>query len=429
MPARGRGVDRRVRVDGDRDARAARRPARGGGRRRPTRSRAAGRRRDRRAPCRGARAASRTVKPRGRGAPARGRGRCTCAPSRADAAARRAAPRSSRRGCASSARGVDDERRESAARRQRIVREHGTCADPGRGPPADRPRLVTPTSCPRRRSATSSIPAERWIEAPADAAGARRRPRDHARRLQAAHRPLPAVAGRARPTRADARYMAIAADDLDERWTFRLFPDGSGEGVAPGGIAHRASARGRKILRDASLRLTDPIRRQPFADAGSVRTTTAAGRTTILARSERISRSCRRRPRSTPGSTSRAAPACRRSRSPGHATTVVGVDLSTGDAARRAYRRAGVALPVRRARSACRSAPGRSTRRRAARACTGSTRTASSRSCTACCDPAAGSGCTTTTSSARWSDVPEFGDWSRDGARAVSAPAAQPAGR
>ena len=37
---------------------------------------------------------------------------------------------------------------------------------------------------------------------------------------------------------ADARYMAIAADDLAERWTFRLTPDGTGEGVGPDGRVH-----------------------------------------------------------------------------------------------------------------------------------------------------------------------------------------------
>lgn len=36
----------------------------------------------------------------------------------------------------------------------------------------------------------------------------------------------------------DARYWAALADDLDEQRTFRLFPDGSGDGVAVSGTRH-----------------------------------------------------------------------------------------------------------------------------------------------------------------------------------------------
>ena len=39
-------------------------------------------------------------------------------------------------------------------------------------------------------------------------------------------------------SRADARYMALRADDLDRRLTFRLFPDGRGEGVGADGRTH-----------------------------------------------------------------------------------------------------------------------------------------------------------------------------------------------
>ncbi len=51
---------------------------------------------------------------------------------------------------------------------------------------------------------------------------------------------------------ADARYMAIAADDLAERWTFRLFPDGTGRGVAPGDAVHSRFRTWKEALRDAS---------------------------------------------------------------------------------------------------------------------------------------------------------------------------------
>ena len=37
---------------------------------------------------------------------------------------------------------------------------------------------------------------------------------------------------------ADARYFAVRADDLAEQSTFRLFPDGTGDGVGPSGQRH-----------------------------------------------------------------------------------------------------------------------------------------------------------------------------------------------
>ena len=40
-------------------------------------------------------------------------------------------------------------------------------------------------------------------------------------------------------SRADARYMALASDDLAERYTFRLRPDGSGEGISADGQTHQ----------------------------------------------------------------------------------------------------------------------------------------------------------------------------------------------
>jgi hypothetical protein len=50
---------------------------------------------------------------------------------------------------------------------------------------------------------------------------------------------------------ADARYMAINADDFGDRWTFRLFPDGTGEGAAPGGTTHTRFRTWKEALRDA----------------------------------------------------------------------------------------------------------------------------------------------------------------------------------
>lgn len=96
----------------------------------------------------------------------------------------------------------------------------------------------------------SRIPAQRWIEAP----GAIRRLGDdldaepgYLRRIG---RYLLWRAGPA--TGADARYGAVAADDLDEVWTFRLHPDGTGEGLGPDGARHARFRTWKEALRDAS---------------------------------------------------------------------------------------------------------------------------------------------------------------------------------
>jgi hypothetical protein len=39
-------------------------------------------------------------------------------------------------------------------------------------------------------------------------------------------------------TDGDARYVACRADDIQQHVTFRLFPDGSGDGVGPSGNRH-----------------------------------------------------------------------------------------------------------------------------------------------------------------------------------------------
>ena len=40
-------------------------------------------------------------------------------------------------------------------------------------------------------------------------------------------------------THADARYLALVADDLAEQYEFRLFADGTGDGVGPDGVRQR----------------------------------------------------------------------------------------------------------------------------------------------------------------------------------------------
>jgi hypothetical protein len=84
-----------------------------------------------------------------------------------------------------------------------------------------------------------NIPASAWIEAPdavlrlGDDIGVDADHVDYKRRIK---RWLLWRAGPA--AKADARYLAIDADDLSRHHTFRLFPDGTGEGTGPSGKMH-----------------------------------------------------------------------------------------------------------------------------------------------------------------------------------------------
>lgn len=48
--------------------------------------------------------------------------------------------------------------------------------------------------------------------------------------------------------KANARYVAIAADDLAQHYLFRLFPDGTGEGLGPSGDTHARFREWKKDL-------------------------------------------------------------------------------------------------------------------------------------------------------------------------------------
>src|SRR6478736_6492780 len=95
------------------------------------------------------------------------------------------------------------------------------------------------------------IPAERWVEAPAEL------------RDLGADLGVPLVAYKRRigrfllwragpAAKARARYMALAADDLAERYTFELAVDGSGHGVGADGVDHARFRTWKESLRDAS---------------------------------------------------------------------------------------------------------------------------------------------------------------------------------
>ena len=52
--------------------------------------------------------------------------------------------------------------------------------------------------------------------------------------------------------KADARYMAIDADDLTRHCTFRLFADGHGEGDGPDGARYERFRSWKEALRDST---------------------------------------------------------------------------------------------------------------------------------------------------------------------------------
>lgn len=100
-----------------------------------------------------------------------------------------------------------------------------------------------------------NIPATAWVEAPPEVMGlgADIGERDvfYKRRIG---RWLLWRAGPA--TKANARYVAVAADDLSLRYEFRLFADGSGEGTGPSGGGHSRFRSWKEDLRDHQSPLT-----------------------------------------------------------------------------------------------------------------------------------------------------------------------------
>jgi hypothetical protein len=95
------------------------------------------------------------------------------------------------------------------------------------------------------------IPAERWLDAPREL---RELGADFGVDLVAYKRRIGRyLLWRAGPASGgDARYMAIASDDLGQRCTFRLHPDGSGEGAGPDGHRHARFRTWKESLRDAT---------------------------------------------------------------------------------------------------------------------------------------------------------------------------------
>jgi hypothetical protein len=101
-----------------------------------------------------------------------------------------------------------------------------------------------------------TIPASAWRGAPASllALGADigHDRVDYKRRIGAARSGVEWLLWRAGPASGgDARYMALRSDRLDEQYTFRLFPDGTGDGLGPDGRRHTRFREWKESLRDA----------------------------------------------------------------------------------------------------------------------------------------------------------------------------------
>jgi len=94
-----------------------------------------------------------------------------------------------------------------------------------------------------------AIPADAWMEAPPEllALGD-----DIGRPLVAYIRRIGRwLVWRAGPaSRGDARYLALAADDLSRTCTYRLYPDGTGEGRGADGVVHQRFRAWKESLRD-----------------------------------------------------------------------------------------------------------------------------------------------------------------------------------
>jgi len=116
----------------------------------------------------------------------------------------------------------------------------------------DRPVDPTPlhtADLPATPVRDRNIPATAWLEAPDEL---RRLGDDIGQRLTTYKRRIgPWLLWRAGPaTKADARYWVGHVDDLSRSYTFRLFPDGTGEGTGPSGVTHERFRTWKEDLRD-----------------------------------------------------------------------------------------------------------------------------------------------------------------------------------
>lgn len=119
--------------------------------------------------------------------------------------------------------------------------------------PDERPVDATPVhtaDLPPTPQRDRTIPATAWVEAPPEliALGADIG-HSHVGYIRRIGRWLLWRAGPAAGS--DARYMAVAADDLSQQMTYRLFPDGHGQGVGPDGERYERFRAWKESLRDS----------------------------------------------------------------------------------------------------------------------------------------------------------------------------------
>lgn len=111
------------------------------------------------------------------------------------------------------------------------------------------PTPVSTVDLPATPQRDRTIPATAWADAPQALLGLGA---DIAQPVVAYKRRIgPWLLWRAGPAaKGNARYMALAADDPSQQWTFRLFEDGSGEGLGPDGANHQRLRTWKEALRD-----------------------------------------------------------------------------------------------------------------------------------------------------------------------------------
>ena len=147
----------------------------------------------------------------------------------------------------------EEPRRQQQSRARNV--DHGSRRhDGGVATAEDRPIDPTPVhtvDLPATPQRDRTIPATAWIEAPAALLDLGR---DIGHELVAYKRRIgPWLLWRAGPAvKGNARYAAIAADDLREQFTFRLHPSGDGEGVGPDGVEHTRFRAWKEALRDTA---------------------------------------------------------------------------------------------------------------------------------------------------------------------------------
>ena len=121
-------------------------------------------------------------------------------------------------------------------------------------PAEDRPLDHTPVhtaDLPATPQRERAIPAEAWVEAP-DGVATLGADLGHSQTYYI-RRIGQWLLWRAGPAaKGDARYLAIAAEDLTRQCTYRVFPEGGGEGIGADGVLHQRFRAWKEALRDTT---------------------------------------------------------------------------------------------------------------------------------------------------------------------------------